>query len=270
MPFPRQGDERDHGGIHLRRRTERTGPDHKAPLDPDIALDPDRQRAVVLGPRLGVQPLGHFLLHHEHRPRQVRRPGHDIPHERRTDIIRQVADDFPRAFQRLPGEGQRVGIEHLHGGGGAFQLGMMGSPIAVLFDEAELGGAPLVDDAGDGTRTGADFQHPVLRPDPQKIHDAGRGFGVFQKMLAKAFLGPRCSSQNIPHTVQGKRRFPIEAEILPVSPRLSMMPGFRPARPPPYLHKKTQAPGDGPAARKKTQQPRGGKDPLDIYRDYSL
>ena len=106
--------------------------------------------------------------------------------------------------------------------------------------------------------------------DPQKIHDAGRGFGVFQKMLAKAFLGPRCSSQNIPHTVQGKRRFPIEAEILPVSPRLSMMPGVRPARPYPYLHKKTQAPGYGPAARKKTQQPRGGKDPLDIYRDYSL
>lgn len=60
MPFPRQGDKRDHGGIHLRRRIERTGPDHKAPLDPDIALDPDRQRAVVLGSpawRTAARPL---------------------------------------------------------------------------------------------------------------------------------------------------------------------------------------------------------------------
>ena len=62
MPFPRQGDELYHGGIHLRRRIERTGPDHKAPLDPDIALDPDRQRAVVLGPRLGVQPVSYTHL----------------------------------------------------------------------------------------------------------------------------------------------------------------------------------------------------------------
>lgn len=90
---------------------------------------------------------------------------------------------------------------------------MMGVAVA-SFSMRRNSAGPLVDDAGDGARTGA-ISNTRSSGLILKIHDADQGSGVFSKMLAKAFLA-RGGSQNI-LTVQEKT-FPIEAEYRVLRP----------------------------------------------------
>ncbi len=78
--------------IHLGRRVEGASRHREEPLDRRHRLDSDGQRAVLLAPGSGRDPLGDFLLHQEDDAPGPRRPERLVD-QGRGDVVGDVADD---------------------------------------------------------------------------------------------------------------------------------------------------------------------------------
>ena len=98
-----RGTSAEHRRRHLRRRQERARAHVKQDLHLRRLLHHHRQPAVALAPRPGHDPLGHLLLHHQHRA------GHHAParaapqhpeQQRRGDLVGQVPDHHQRPPRR--------------------------------------------------------------------------------------------------------------------------------------------------------------------------
>jgi len=101
-----------HGGMHVRRRRERTRRQREKLLYRPKHLHRHRQQPVVSRPRPGCNPVGYLPLHHQDRPVQRRVARRQLQQDLRCNVVRQVAHHQ----QPLPGPRSRSGkveVQHI-------------------------------------------------------------------------------------------------------------------------------------------------------------
>jgi len=177
------------GGGDIRARPEdgrgEAGDDSRAA----IVLHRDAQQAQVAG--RGYQPVGHFVLHHDHQAAGLVRLLEQVAQNGAGDVVRQVGDHTVRligADVQAQVDFQDVGV---HQG----DVGVVAEAVVQQRDQAvvQLDGDHPAGDIGQpvGQRAGAraDLQHGFFRAEFRRADDLVQGVGIVQKVLAQAFLG---------------------------------------------------------------------------------
>src|SRR5579859_350069 len=109
--------ESQNAGMHLRRRCEGCGGQHKQILDACVELSGSRKHSVIAAPRFGCNPVGYFALHHDDDALEVLRKVEQSQQNVGGDVVGKIANDFDglrldfNAGSSQTGLGAKQGIE---------------------------------------------------------------------------------------------------------------------------------------------------------------
>mmetsp|Transcript_35354 Transcript_35354/g.79761 ORF Transcript_35354/g.79761 Transcript_35354/m.79761 type:complete len:311 (-) Transcript_35354:229-1161(-) len=201
--------------VHLGLRVEHRRRDFEVDPRFGVKLEDHGQDSVVLGARLGHDPLGHLPLHRHHRPAHSRRAVDEAEEDLRRDVIRQVPDHHERPTADLC-DGAVVDLEDVRLEDGELRQRVPeqldGAPVEL---DSEHLWVPVHEHPAQGARAGAEL-HDAVAP------ALGRdGLGLLPRRLVAALAEGVADLQHVvlvAEVVLAERLLRLERELwgLPV------------------------------------------------------
>jgi len=183
----RAGVDADDGRVDFGRRMEGAGLDREEQGNGSEERGVDGEETVIARAGLRGEPLRHLLLDEEDAAAKVGAYRQDLFHDRRGDVVRQVAGDDRRTPAGEVGL-QDVGADDFEiGGGGEFGAQVVGE-TGVDFDGDDAAGA-LNEFRSEGAAAGADFDDERLAPGAGRGGDALEDGAADQEVLAEFLAG---------------------------------------------------------------------------------
>lgn len=177
-----------HGRVHAGGGEEGRGGDPGGDARLAVDLHAERQQAQIAW--FGADAFRDLLLDGQYDAARFAFAFEQVADDGRGDVVRDVGHDQVLGPVDDIGRGQveDVGVDQAHVGMRLEHGLQWRDQLQVQFDGDDLfGGDGQV--AGQASQAGTNLQHGIVGLDPGSAGDAFEGFGVFEEILAEAFIG---------------------------------------------------------------------------------